>query len=79
MTDDDIATFATVDDVLANKAAIRRMLAEIASICDAIIVIEARYGTNEDIADARRRVLKVRGDVIAQLRGLLAVDTETIH
>ena len=49
------------------------------SIEDALTRIERQYGSVLELEAARHRAQNVRSVVLAQLRGLLAVDTETIH
>ena len=55
------------------------LLRELESLALDILVIEARDGTSLELEDYRRRVLTVRATVVDQLRGLLAVQTETVH
>jgi hypothetical protein len=55
------------------------VLLEVQSLEDALTLIERQHGSAAELEDARQRVQRVRGVVLEQLRGLLAVQTETVH
>jgi hypothetical protein len=55
------------------------ILFEVQSIEDALTRIERQYGSVLELEAARHRAQHVRGVVLSQLRGLLAVDRGTVH
>jgi hypothetical protein len=55
------------------------VLLEVQSLEDALTLIERQHGSFAELEDARQRVQRVRGVVLEQLRGLLVVQTETVH